>query len=344
MTTPPWTCLLIALLGMTYAYAQDEPSWTVNAAQLYAPQAGPYEVATVPSLKLHDEAREKVLWVRVTYPQGVARADEPCPVIFWSHGMFGSKDGYQPLVRFWASYGYVVIQPTHEDSLSQGNTTFGDFAQGSQYWKTRPADVSFLLDSMLAIAGPIEGLPKLDLKRMGIGGHSFGAHTTMLLAGVQPKNLLRPLHEAYLDLAEDRFKCALMVSPQGPGPMFTPRSFSGFRLPGLMITGTMDQDPIQGRPYSWRLEAYNHLPASADGQGRKLVVLNGARHDFGGISGVRYAGSGPRNEDQVALMRSLTLAFWDLHLNPARAAKARDFLTPQGMEAAVGSGATIQSK
>ncbi|NJL31853.1 MAG: hypothetical protein HC898_09595 [Phycisphaerales bacterium] len=162
--------------------------------------------------------------MRVTYPKP-SESKAPCPVILWSHGMFGSKDGYQPLVRYWASHGYIVIQPTHEDSLALGNTTFGDFASGSQYWKTRPVDVVFLLNSLGTIAEEVKGLPEMDKSKLAVGGHSFGAHTTMLLSGVQAKSNLRLLREEYDSFLEDRFVCTLMISPQGPGPMFTKKSY-----------------------------------------------------------------------------------------------------------------------
>jgi hypothetical protein len=64
-------------------------------------------------------------------------------VVPWS---WRSKDNYQPLVTHWASHGYVVIQPTHSDSRSLG-TKIGD-ALRFQDWQSRPADVSFVLDSL----------------------------------------------------------------------------------------------------------------------------------------------------------------------------------------------------
>ncbi len=43
--------------------------------------------------------------------------EAPRPVIVWSHGVFGSHEGYEPLVRAWVEAGYVVVQPTHDDTL-----------------------------------------------------------------------------------------------------------------------------------------------------------------------------------------------------------------------------------
>jgi len=77
-------------------------------------EPGPFRVQTVTKLVLRDEKRQKDLPLRVSHPDGRG----PFPIIVWSHGMFGSKDGYLPLTEFWTGHGYIVIQPTHTDSLA----------------------------------------------------------------------------------------------------------------------------------------------------------------------------------------------------------------------------------
>ncbi|WP_329064236.1 alpha/beta hydrolase [Amycolatopsis sp. NBC_01480] len=44
------------------------------------------------------------------------------PVIVFSHGMTLSVDDYAPLAGFWAAHGFVVVQPTHLDSLGLAPT------------------------------------------------------------------------------------------------------------------------------------------------------------------------------------------------------------------------------
>jgi len=39
------------------------------------------------------------------------------PVIVFSHGLLGSKEGYAVFGECLASWGYVSIHPTHSDSL-----------------------------------------------------------------------------------------------------------------------------------------------------------------------------------------------------------------------------------
>ena len=56
------------------------------------------------------------LEVRVSAPA----AGTNLPVVVFSHGNGWNLDGYSPLTAFWASHGFVVIQPTHLDSRRNG--------------------------------------------------------------------------------------------------------------------------------------------------------------------------------------------------------------------------------
>jgi len=71
-----------------------------------------YKVRTVDQVVLIDSARHKQIPVKVYFPD----ARGPFPVIVFSHGAWGSKDGYFALGRYWASHGYVSIHPSHADS------------------------------------------------------------------------------------------------------------------------------------------------------------------------------------------------------------------------------------
>ena len=74
---------------------------------------------TAADIVLRDAQRNKDLHVKVTYP----KADGKFPVIVFSHGFGGSKDTYASLTEYWAARGYVVIQPTHDDSTLQRRNT-----------------------------------------------------------------------------------------------------------------------------------------------------------------------------------------------------------------------------
>ena len=85
----------------------------------------------------------KEILLRITAPRDGKRL----PIILFSHGAQYSKDDYLPLTEFWASHGYVVIQPTHIESLSLGLARNDPRIQDA--WKTRVLD----LRKALAVIG-----------------------------------------------------------------------------------------------------------------------------------------------------------------------------------------------
>src|SRR5205823_1559023 len=76
--------------------------------------AGPLAVETVENLTLPDAKRHKDLPVAVCFPKEAGRY----PVIVFSHGAGGSGPRVLALPKFWASHGYVVLVPTHADSVA----------------------------------------------------------------------------------------------------------------------------------------------------------------------------------------------------------------------------------
>lgn len=309
---------------------RGEPKPAVEAqldpetSQLYQPRPGSSEITVVETLKLRDEQRSKDLLLRVTYP----KTGQQLPVIVYSHGALGSKDAYQPLIKYWASHGYVCIQPTHGDSLSLPENAAKALKTGgvkqlvssplvTTQWKARPQDVAFVIDSLAKIETEIPDLRgRLDRDAVGVGGHSYGAHTTMLVAGLEMRSLLRTEQ-----VADPRPKCFLMISPQGTGGSVKAASYEKITRPALVITGDNDTSPRTGQGYAWRKEAYDHMPA---GQ-KYFLSVKDAYHGFGGISGdKRFSGSGPAAPDQVLVVKSTALAFFDAHLRDR--SDAREYL------------------
>ncbi len=247
-------------------------------------------------LELQDKARGRTIPFQISYPQEPG----PWPVIVWSHGLFGSQDAYEPLTSYWASHGYVVLQPSHTDSVKRGKGDLGKgMAANTADWANRPEDISFLISSLAAQPGLAEG--RADMSHLGVGGHSFGAHTTLLLAGAEPK-----LHSNFSD---PRPKAFLAISPQGEGRLLDEASWTGLKRPMLFISGDNDSSP-GGEKARWRLAPFHKCPAGS----KYLMWIKGAYHNFGGISGTQHARSGPIRADHVDLVRSATLAFWDDYL------------------------------
>jgi predicted dienelactone hydrolase len=279
--------------------------------------------------KLRDSRRAKDLFVRVSSPEekGVY------PVIIWSHGMYGSKDNYQPLAEHWTRHGYVVIQPSHSDSISlmtseEKRKILTNFnLDKTEDWINRPRDVQFIIDSLSLLASGIPELSgRMDLKRIGVGGHSFGAVTTQLIAGTTPR-----LPAAGGLLADARVKAFVAISPNGTGPFFSKDSLAQVAQPILFISGDNDKGR-HGEQAIWRRAAFDDARAGE----KYLVWIRGAHHNFGGISGAPPALSrliggrgGDHNEVQLQLVRVATLAFWDTCMKENK--KAEAYLTGDGL-------------
>lgn len=284
-----------------------------DVSELYKSADGRYAVASEANVVLRDEQRQKDLQLRVGFP----KEGGPFPVILWSHGATGSKDDYQPLVRHWVSHGYVCIQANHSDSRAiTGKTkTGGSPAQVFADWANRPKDLVFILDSLNAIEKEVDALKgKMDQRTIGVGGHSFGAHTAQLVAGTTTVDLggTRTRH------ADPRPKAFVMISPQGRGPQLDDTSWNELTRPFLSITGSRDWGRNR-EDVDWRLDPFR----LAESRDKYLLYVDGAHHDFGGIGGgVAYRNAGPANSSHLAYVKSTTVAFWDAFLQGDSAASS----------------------
>jgi predicted dienelactone hydrolase len=281
------------------------------AGQGYKAQAGPYK-PEFKSLVLHDSARKKDLPIRVTYPS----QEGSYPLIVFSHGYGASRENYRPLVDHWVGHGYVCIQPTHSDSLSQRPAVelrkAANLSDPRNFadWKNRPADVKFVLDSIAELGRRVPALSKrLDRSRVGIGGHSYGAHTSQLMAGA--KTIVGG------PFVEERSRAFLLISPQGPGSLLTKQSWKDIRSPVMVVTGSKDVVRTGDDPETRK------APFEFSAPGDKFLVwIDGANHMFGGIAGARRPGIDPGSPSHLAYVRSASLAFWDAYLKSDAAAKA----------------------
>jgi len=209
------------------------------------------------------------LQLRIYHPEGAG----PFPVVIFSHGAGGSKDGYEYFGEFMAAHGFVSIQPSHSGTgtalLYSGSgkpsetlETIRKAVDDPVQWEERVKDVRLVLDSLATIA------PEADPTRIAMAGHSYGAMTTMMLEGALVNMPGRPTR-----FKEPRFRAFIALSPQGVGPAFGPRAWDGLRSPTLLFTGSRDEG-IRGQPVSWRLAVYRALPAGD----KYLVNIAGATH------------------------------------------------------------------
>jgi dienelactone hydrolase len=255
-----------------------------------------------------DAKRNRPVPVKLYLPTQ-AKATDKLPVVVFSHGIGGSREGYRYLGRYFASMGYISLHVQHNGSdrkVWTGNpfalvSRLSDAAQTDEA-VARVQDVKFALDQLLAS----EYSQRIDAKRIAIAGHSYGANTSMLLAGAKVA-----IGDRVLQLRDPRFSAAVLVSAPpfyglgDPTPML-----SGISIPTLHITATKDDINIPGYGSGVEDRITLFKATAKETQSPKiLAVFKEGSHsvftDRGGTGGVTL------NPKIKVATRKLTLAFLD---------------------------------
>ena len=216
-------------------------------------------------LPLHDEARGRPLPTAVYVPE----AGTSAPLIVFGHGFCGHPRKFTRLFARWVDAGYVVAAPAfpHTNDENPPPYLIEDVAN-------QPADVSFVLDELLA-----RGIG--DTRRVGVGGFSLGAETALAVG----------LHPRY---ADQRIRAVVAVA----GALFHPDFAADVLrpLPLLLVHGTEDRKNGRLRE---ALKVYELAQ-----EPKQLVTIDGAGHDICQDDGQPHA-------TRVA---ALTTAFWNRYL------------------------------
>jgi predicted dienelactone hydrolase len=277
--------------------------------------AGPHAVQ-VHRFDWTDAGRNRLVPVKIYLPEGKG----PFPVVVFSHGLGGSREDYEYIGRHWASHGYASIHPQHlRDALELADAV------------ARPLDVRYVLDRLETAnrePGPLQG--KLDLRRAGMAGHSFGAWTTLAVAGqTVPGEGTR--------LADSRVRAGIAMSPSLPaGKMDPGEVYGAIRMPILHMTGTLDDSPMGSFPKAAdRRIPFDHIR----GAEQYLVIFDGGDHHI--FVGYR-AERGSKEALFLDLIRQSSTAFWDAYLKEDAAAKR--WLAEGGFAAALGTAGRWETK
>jgi dienelactone hydrolase len=239
---------------------------------------------------------------------------EDLPIILLSHGhgasnYLSSSRGCLPLAEFWASHGFVVIQPTHLSST----TLSPESSEAPLFCRSRAQDMSRILDQLDEIEALVPGLRgRLDKQRVAAAGYSLGGHTTCMLLGMQ-------LHdvdgEDVVDLRDDRVKVGVVLAGTGVGKdlngpagehysILKKNTFEKMTTPALVVVGEKDVNPMFSDRPSWRSDAYFQSPGATC-----LLTIAGAEHGFGGVAGYDAKETTDENPDRVAALQRLTWAY-----------------------------------
>ena len=236
----------------------------------------------------------------------------PAPVVMFSHGLGGTRNGDAFLGQHWAARGYVAVFIQHpgSDDFVWRDKPIGQRMEAMQQaasldnFMDRVRDVHTVLDALTAWNSeahhPLAG--RLDLQAIGMSGHSFGAVTTEAVSGESFPMLGQKL-------TDPRIKAAIAFSPSAPKHGSAEQAFGSVRIPWLLMTGTKDTSPIGRTDVQSRLAVYPALR----GAPKYEVVLNNAEHSA--FTDRALPGDHePRNPNHHRVMLAVTTAFWDSYL------------------------------
>jgi predicted dienelactone hydrolase len=282
-------------------------------------------------LTVTDTNRHRDIPIRVYLPAKTNTA----PVVLFSHGLGGNRLGSAYLGRHWAARGYVAVFLQHAGSddgvwknqpLRERNRAMRDAASGANFL-LRVKDVPAVLDQLErwqnTTKHPLAG--RLDLRRIGMSGHSFGAVTTQAVSGQAPPGGGQPL-------TDRRIKAAIAFSPSEPATGSPAQAFGQVTIPWLLMTGTKDvarlgSATIGASSVEQRLSVFPALPPGS----KYEIVLNDAEHSA--FTDRALPGeTGRRNPNHHRAILALSTAFWDAYLKGDAAARAwLDGAGPRGV-------------
>lgn len=297
-------------------------------------------------LDWQDAKRDRAVPAKLYFPKTGAG---PFPIVVFSHGLGGTRDGYEYLGRHWAGCGYVSVHLQHigsDDSVWKGvplgerTKSMQEAARNLTNMLNRPQDVTFAIDQLEKLnadaTSPLKG--KLDLKAIAAAGHSFGGFTTLAIAGQTFQRALGPAKQ----FSDPRIKAAIPMSAPAPARRENlAQTFGSIKIPTMNFTGT--KDFVEALPQTTAADRripYDHMTQSE----AALIIFKDGDHMI--FSGRLRNEATKETEAQDALFQKLicagTTAFLDAYLKDNAAAKR--WLLGGGYEKLLGAQATFEKR
>jgi len=276
---------------------------------------------TVQDETWQDPSRQRGVPVRIRWPaEALPVPPDGRPVVLFSHGLGGTVAGGERWGQAWSAAGLVVLHLQHPGSdleaVRRVARSFSDQgglrrAAGPEQLLARLEDVVFVLDELQRRrAAALGRWAEVRAQAVDLSGHSFGAHTTLGMAGQR--------YPGHPGMNEPRLAAFIAFSPTlpaGPDPV---QALDRLSRPVLRITGTQDGDVVgNGATPERRMGVFAALPPGRKGQ----LVLEGADHmTFAGQIGraVEIVARGPQastlQAQHHALVADITTDWWRAHL------------------------------
>ena len=287
-----------------------------------------------------DAARQRQVPVKLRWPDASAYPGQR-PVVLFSHGLGGTRDGGAVWGEAWAAAGFVVLHLQHPGSdiaaLRNVAATFTDKSAlrsvgSASQLLARLRDVEFALDEMGRRHAANQGRwGTVRPAQAGLCGHSFGAITTLGMAGQR--------YPKFEGINEARLASFIALSPSMPGVGDARQAFDRMTRPLLSVTGTRDGDVAgTGAAPERRAAVYAALPSgNASGNTADMTAGNKAHLVLQDADHMTFAGETRRNVEIVpresvtrdlqgvhhALVAAITTDWWRATLLDDAAARSR---------------------
>ncbi|MGB7520493.1 MAG: alpha/beta hydrolase [Spirulinaceae cyanobacterium] len=297
---------------------------------------------TVERLNLRDNQRLRIFPVDLYLPQN---SKETSPLIVISHGLGSNLNSFRYVALHLASHGFAVAALEHPGSNSaQVGALLAGLANEvspPQELIDRPLDIKYLLDVLEQSYSN-----KINLERIGILGQSYGAYTSLALAGADINreqvradcqsdsnvdflniSLLLQCQAIYLEdanyeLKDDRIAAVIAINPLD-STIFGETEIGKIEQP-IMIFGSSDDTvtPVlveQIMPFTWLTSPPKYL-----------ALLKGGTHfsaiaeDEGSIP-LPPEAVGPDPKIAQEYVKALSLAFFSTYIG--QLPEYQDYLT-----------------
>lgn len=268
--------------------------------------SSPETIATLDRV-VNDAQRNREIPVLIYLPQ----TTNAVPVLLFSHGLGGSRNNNAYLANHWTGRGYVCVfvqHPGSDESVWKNvpaNQRMGAMqkAASAKNHQLRTEDIPAVINQLERWNQESETIlhERMNLDRIGMSGHSFGAVTTQAVSG-QWAGTSR-------DVTDRRIKAACAFSPSTPRFSQAEKVFKDVGIPWILMTGTKDISPIGGQDVESRLAVFPALPS---GDKYELVLYNAEHMAFG--DSPQRGHQKARNPNHHKAIIALSTAFWDTYL------------------------------